>query len=190
MSVNVAGLRGRVSLPGETMVASRATAFVQTHFTFVWRTLRRFGVPESEAEDAAQRVFMITTARLDDIEPRKERAFLFGTSVRTAAKLRRADARRPARVDHDPDTECSPWPSAEELVDQRRARVLLDAILDQLPDELRAVFILYEIEQLTSQEIANLLEIPLGTVASRLRRSRELFRERTQCLRDRNQEKP
>jgi RNA polymerase sigma-70 factor (ECF subfamily) len=66
-------------------------------------------------------------------------------------------------------------PSAEELIDRRRARVLLDEVLESLPMEVRAVFVLFELEEMTLSEIAALLGIPPGTAASRLRRGRELF---------------
>ena len=48
-------------------------------------------------------------------------------------------------------------------------------MLDGLTDDLRVSFVLYELEGLSSPEIATLLGIPLGTVASRLRRAREAF---------------
>ena len=188
MSASAAGLRERGAFePAATALErtetpsathrSPPTEFVERHFAFVWRTLRRFGVPEADAQDAAQRVFVIATDRLDRIEPKKERAFLFGTAVRIADKVRRSHARKPTVSDSDPDGEPSPWPSADELLDQRRARALLDSILDQLSDDLRAVFVLYEIEQMTVSDIAGVLEIPVGTAASRLRRAREFFRE-------------
>jgi RNA polymerase sigma-70 factor (ECF subfamily) len=50
-------------------------------------------------------------------------------------------------------------------------------VLEQLPLDLRAVFVLFELEGMTSPEIAELSGVPLGTVASRLRRAREHFRE-------------
>jgi RNA polymerase sigma-70 factor, ECF subfamily len=192
MSATAAGLRERVafdshatspepSVPASAINRTPPTEFVQTHFAFVWRTLRRFGVPESDAQDAAQRVFVIATERLDRIEPKKERAFLFGTAVRVADKVRRSHSRKPTVSDSDPDGEPSPWPSADELLDQRRARAVLDSILDEMSVDLRAVFVLYEIEQMTVNDISNVLEIPLGTAASRLRRARELFRERARA---------
>jgi RNA polymerase sigma-70 factor (ECF subfamily) len=48
--------------------------------------------------------------------------------------------------------------------------------LQQLPQDSRTVFILFELEALSSPEIAALIDVPLGTVASRLRRAREQFR--------------
>jgi RNA polymerase sigma-70 factor, ECF subfamily len=75
-------------------------------------------------------------------------------------------------VDAEPTERPDPDPGPDELVDRDRARAALDAILAAMPLELRAVFVLYELEQLTMAEIAALLELPPGTVASRLRRAR------------------
>ena len=54
-------------------------------------------------------------------------------------------------------------------------RLILQRVLNQLPLELRVVFVLYELEELTMADIAATLALPPGTVASRLRRSREQF---------------
>jgi RNA polymerase sigma-70 factor (ECF subfamily) len=151
---------------------------VRAHIAFVWRALRRFGASEADAADATQQVFIVATSRLDRIEPGRERAFLFGIALRVASKVRRSRARKPLALfgdDADADDHAAEWPSTEELVDQRRARVVLDSILDGMTDDLRAVFVLYELEQMTMAEIADLLELPSGTVASRLRRAREYF---------------
>ena len=52
-------------------------------------------------------------------------------------------------------------------------RALLDRLLEPLPLDLRSALVLYELEQLTVDEIAELLDVPTGTVASRIRRARE-----------------
>lgn len=156
------------------------SALVRAHLGFVWRALRRFGVPDADAPDATQQVFIAATARMGSIEPGREKSFLFGTALRVAAKFRRTLSRKPlaGSDDVDIDAQGSPWPSAEELLDQRRARAVLDDILDGMSDDLRAVFVLYEVEQMTMAEIATLLDVPAGTVASRLRRAREYFQSR------------
>jgi len=66
-------------------------------------------------------------------------------------------------------------PLPDEELGDRRARAVLDGLLDALPADQRAVFVLHEIEELTMAEIAVALSLPPGTVASRLRRARELF---------------
>ena len=66
---------------------------------------------------------------------------------------------------------------AARALDQKQRRELLDRWLDGLPLELRAPFVLFEIEGLALGEIAELLEVPLGTAKTRLRRARQLFLE-------------
>ncbi len=69
--------------------ASRLEALVGTHFKSVWRLLHHFGVPAATVEDATQEVFLVATARIDEIAPGSERAFLFGTALRVAQAQRR-----------------------------------------------------------------------------------------------------
>src|SRR6516162_7479374 len=71
----------------------RLRALVVAHFDFIWRSLRRLGVPEAGVDDATQRVFCVALRRLEDIEPGRERAFLFHTAMNVATDARRALAR-------------------------------------------------------------------------------------------------
>jgi RNA polymerase sigma-70 factor (ECF subfamily) len=52
-----------------------------------------------------------------------------------------------------------------------------------MSDDVRSVFVLFELEGLTAVEIAELMDVPVGTVASRLRRGRDLFHEHAAALR-------
>lgn len=153
---------------------ARLERVVRADYRFIWRLLRRFGVPQSQAEDAAQQVFLIVAERLSDIAPGRERSFAFGTALRLSQSLRRRSQRElPTDV---ADERSSSAPGADELLDQQRAREHLSQVLASMPLELRTVLILYELEAMTSPEIAELIDVPLGTVASRLRRARALFR--------------
>lgn len=156
---------------------ARLERAVRDCFQFIWRCLRRFGVGSEDAvDDAAQRVFEIAAQKRELIVPGKERAFFFKTAVLVAAEARRA-ARR-TREEPDSGAMLSvadPSPNPELLLDRCRSRKLLDSVLEQLPLELRAVFVLFELEGLATPEIAELLDLPLGTAASRLRRAREEF---------------
>jgi RNA polymerase sigma-70 factor, ECF subfamily len=155
---------------------ARVAELLRAHFRDVWRMVRRFGVPENSAEDAAQEVFIIAARRLSDITAGSERPFLLATAVRVAANLRRSlGTRRECAEDEQASEGVDPRPSAEALLDQKRLRQMLDRVLDGLADDLRVSFVLYELEGLSSPEIAALLHIPIGTVASRLRRGREAF---------------
>ena len=149
--------------------ASRLRAMVETHHATCWRFLRRLGLPHSDADDAMQDVLLVVMRKLDDIETRAERAFMLRTAYRIGCRKR---ARRPQLSEQE---QVDPTAHPDVLVDHKRARQLLDAILARMSDDLRAVFVLYEIERLTMAEIAETLEIKPGTVASRLRRAREDF---------------
>jgi RNA polymerase sigma-70 factor (ECF subfamily) len=151
---------------------------VAEHFDLVWRSLRRFGVPPDDLDDAAQQVFVVASRRLGDIAESTERAFLFQTALRVAADARRRLRRRKEEGDESLAGHVHPLPSPEELVDLHRARVLLDELLEGLPIELRAVLVLFEMEQMSRTEIAEALGLPPGTVASRLQRARGMFEER------------
>lgn len=157
--------------------SARFRRLFEQHFAFVWRTLRRLGVPDASLPDASQRVFWTASRRLNDFTDERAPAFLFGTTRRVAADFRRLRHQEGAAEDSDAIADVAA-PSPEELVDQKRARELLDELLDALDDELREVLFLQEGEGMTLSEIADLLEIPLGTAASRLRRAREEFRRR------------
>ena len=155
---------------------ARIALLLRAHFRDVWRIVRRFGVPENSADDAAQEVFIIAARRIADIQPGSERPFLLASAVRVAANLRRSlGARRECQEDETLPEGVDPRPNAEALLDQKRLRQMLDSVLDELTDDLRVVFVLCELEGMSSPEIAELLGIPVGTVASRLRRAREAF---------------
>jgi RNA polymerase sigma-70 factor (ECF subfamily) len=155
----------------------RLVALVRAHFDSVGRLLRALGVREADVDDAAQQVFVVLSRRIAGVTPGTERGFLYRTAVNVAAHARRAIARSRESVEEEP-TACSAEALPDELLDQRRARECLDRILETMPLDLRTVFVLYEIEELQVPDIAALLEIPLGTAASRLRRAREDFQQR------------
>jgi RNA polymerase sigma-70 factor (ECF subfamily) len=155
---------------------ARLSAIAEAHFAWLWRLLRRLGVHPSDVEDAAQQVFLVVSRRLDVIERGSEQSFLFGVAIRVSVEFRRVRRDVPT-----PDVELDvrkSSPGMEDLVDQHRAREVLGEILDGMPLELRTVFILFELEQMTKTEISNVVGIPEGTVVSRLRRAREVFENR------------
>jgi len=155
---------------------------VRREFRFVWRLLRRLGLPAGDADDAAQQVFLVASQRFADLMPGRERSFLYTTALHVASKARRSVERRREELGAEIEPDPEGTPSAEDLLDRRRARELLDALLDALPLELRAVLVLHEIDELSAAEIADVVGVPVGTAASRLRRARELFAERVRRL--------
>ena len=154
----------------------RVRMAVEQHYELVWRSLRRLGVTERTVDDAAQQVLVILSRRIDDIREGSERAFMVSTAVRVAADFRKKQRRSLEVLDLDGiDERASPSLTADVLIDRARARHLLDIVLEEMPDELREVFVLFELEELTMAVIAETLGLPPGTVASRLRRARRMF---------------
>lgn len=156
--------------------SDRVRKAVDEHYELVWRSLRRFGVQESSVDDAAQQVLIVLSRRIDGIAPGAERSFMLSTAIRVAADHRKKQARSREVLDGvDTEARTSPLPTPDVLLDRERARQLLDVVLDELTDELRVVFVLFELEEMTMRTIAETLALPSGTVASRLRRARERF---------------
>jgi RNA polymerase sigma-70 factor, ECF subfamily len=154
------------------------------HYGGVCRLLRGMGVAPHWADDAAQHAFLVALESLPHIIAGCERAFLYATAVRIAYGIRRKAAREIDSVNFDFDSSPLPWP--DELADQKRAREVLDGLLARMDRDVRSVFVLFEIDGSTIPEIAEVLAIPQGTAASRLRRARKQFeamvrRHRTSC---------
>ncbi len=169
--------------PSLARADERVRRLVVEHIDSIARALRRLGVPQSDVDDAVQQVFLTMSRRLAEIEPHAEKAFLYKTAVHVAAHARRTVSRRRESGEDEALTRTDDSISAEEFIDRRRAAELLEQVLDAMPSDLRVAFVLYEVEQLPVAEIASMLEIPVGTAASRLRRAREDFQERVARLR-------
>ena len=167
-----------ISVAMPTKAESRQAVFramYEGHVDFVWRNLRRLGVPISEAEDRTQEVFVVAHKRFAEFEDRGHgpRAWLFQIVLRVASEARRHRRRHP----EDPDggdagaRACVDAPQAEAMA-RREALSTLDAALETIEVGRRAVLVLHEIEEMTAPEIARVLGIPLNTVYSRLRVAR------------------
>ena len=150
-------------------------ALLDSYHAEIWRVVRRLGVPDSGAADVVQQVFVVAASKRGVIEKGRERAFLISTAVRLSANHRRAAKSRKERTDENVEEHASEVPHADALLDEKRLRELLDEVLDSLPHDLRTVLVLFELEELRLEDIAQVLAIPRGTAASRLRRARDAF---------------
>lgn len=156
-----------------TSTSERVRIAVRTHYPAVWRSLRRLGASEADADDIAQDVFLVFSKRVSDVVVEYEKRFLFRTAFNMLATTRRSRARRREESDDAIDEMRDSSPTPEEQWDERQRLETLDRLLGQLPFELRAVLTLCAIEQVTARDAAEILELPQGTVASRLARARE-----------------
>ncbi|HEY5958980.1 MAG TPA: sigma-70 family RNA polymerase sigma factor [Polyangiaceae bacterium] len=156
--------------------SERISIAITACFPGLFRAARRLGLPENLAEEAIQEAMLIFAQRIAQVAAGSERAFLFGCVARIAANLRKsAHARHEVACDPTTLDAVSDDSTVLQLLEQKQARETLDRILGSFSTELREVFVLYEIEQLTMSEIAVALGTKLGTVSSRLHRARQAF---------------
>jgi len=154
------------------------------HADFVWRTLGRFGVPERDRADQAQEVFVVVHRQLPSFRHDSSlTTWLFGIARRVAAGYRRRAYHRRESVQDTPHAGRTSDDCPEREAERRRARARMLEILDRMSLDQRVVFVMYEIDGLTGQEIADQIGCPLQTVFSRLRRGRAVFEREVSRLR-------
>jgi RNA polymerase sigma-70 factor, ECF subfamily len=144
----------------------------EAHARFVWRSLLGLGVPESDAPDASQQVFLVLRAKLDRLdEGCALTTFIYGICLRVASDFRqRAHVRRERLCAIPPEQANAP--AQEAVVSSREALARLFAVLSELDEAQREVFVLYEIEELSMSEVAKVVGCPLQTAYSRLHAAR------------------
>jgi RNA polymerase sigma-70 factor (ECF subfamily) len=162
----------------QSAAQARLRAAIDAHYDVVWRFLRRMGVREAVVEDAAQQVLIVFARRIQSVDAGAERSFLLGTALRVAADFRKQAARQREVTD---ERALGGWAAdargPDDELDERRARLLLDGVLARMEEDLRAVLVMCDLEELTMADVAASLAIAPGTVASRLRRARAAFQE-------------
>jgi len=148
------------------------------HFAFVWRSVKRLGVRDGSLDDVVQEVFVIVHRRLDDFEGRSSvRTWLFGIALRVARDHRRSVARKSPVGSVDPETLRDRAPTPSESFEKAEAVQILHALLDELDDDKREVFVMAELEQMTMPDVAATLGLNVNTAYARLRAARLAFEE-------------
>ncbi len=133
----------------------------------------------SDAEDLVQDTLLRAWRSLDSFDGRHPRAWLL--TIMRNAEINRHRRRRPQLLD-DPDAE--PRHAADQPAGMSAENVVMDGLFDgavesaltALPDRFREVIVLVDVEGLTYAEAAEVLNVPEGTVMSRLHRSRTRIR--------------
>jgi RNA polymerase sigma-70 factor (ECF subfamily) len=141
---------------------------------YVWRVLRRMGVLEADVPDVAQEVFMIVRRKLDQVHSAASlRGFVYGIALREASDHRRSARVRRETVTHEPP-DAGIEADQEDELERTRARALLREALGRLDEDKRAVFVLYELEELGMREVAEAVGCPIQTAYSRLHAARKI----------------
>ena len=149
----------------------------ESNFRLVWRALNRLGVREADLMDLTQKVFLTAYLKLPAFEGRSQLStWLWGICRRVASGYRRSGAVRNEVATDPVSLELSAEEQGAVSGEQDYTRELVEAILSKLSEPQRIVFTLFEVDELDGREIAALLNISIGTVRSRLRYARKLFR--------------
>jgi RNA polymerase sigma-70 factor, ECF subfamily len=159
----------------------------EEYFDFVWRSARRLGVAESSLDDVVQDVFVTVYRRLSSFEGRSQiKTWIFGILRHTVRDLRRTQRRKPTEsLDHEPADLRSGGP--QDAFAKEQGTRLLHAVLLELNEELREVFVLSELEQMSAPEVGASLSLNVNTVYSRLRTARKEFDAALRRLRCRDE---
>lgn len=145
----------------------------RTYSGFVWRVLLRLGVAQADVDDVAQEVFLGVHRNLASFEGRcAMRTWIYGICHRRTIDYRRRAMTRPEVLTDEPPEQLTEA-SQDEGIDLTRARTQLNDLLDSLDDEKRTVFVLFEVEGMPMEEVAEIVGCPLQTAYSRLYAARK-----------------
>lgn len=160
---------------------------MRRHNQLLFRTARGIARSDEEAEDIAQEAWMFAWRALGKFRGEsKLSTWLVRIVVNEAlGRQRRRKARiiplEAAMMASDTDTQSAlterPDKGPEQSVERLQIRALIEARIAQLPEMFRSVFMLRAIEELSVDEVADVLEIPAATVRTRYFRARSLLRE-------------
>lgn len=173
---------GLFSVPSTSLVAALPRvdergafdALYRDHKSYVWHTLRRLGVSASDRADLVHDVFVVLWKRRDDRDDDLPvKPWLFGIAHKIVLSHRRRLVRHPEDVNDDLEQVASVAPAQDDVIDKKRAQILLARGLASMEIEQRAVFILHDIDGENVAACARALEVSVNTLYSRLRLARK-----------------
>jgi RNA polymerase sigma-70 factor (ECF subfamily) len=163
------------------------TQLVDANYASLYRFALSLAKNQADACDLTQQTFFIWATKGEALrDVTKAKSWLFTTLYREFLRGRRRDARATALEDLPPD-EADPPAPAVDLVAALDAGTVV-AALQEVDEVFRAPLTFFYLEELTYQEIAAALDVPIGTVMSRLSRGkaqlRSILAERAKAGRD------
>ena len=170
-----------VAFPTGEAAAMDIGKLFDAHAAYLCRVVHRLTGSREAAEDIVQEVFLLAYNRRHELEDRTGiRTWLYRVAVNHVRHRRRSFARYQGLLDRYKQQPVSQGSieSPDEVASQVQRGKLIHLCVEGLSDKQREVFVLYELEELEGSEIANILDIPVNTVWSRLRLARAAFRKR------------
>ncbi len=151
---------------------------IDEHYSFVFGFLYRLSGSRADAEDLTQQTFLSAHSKLDQLrEQSKARGWL--CTIGRNAFLKLVSKRKTPAVDLDSVPEVAEYTNADSEVDSEQ----LQNLLNQMPEEFRSAVVLFYYESCSYREIAERMDIPIGTVMSRLARAKAWLRRRLGAVR-------
>jgi RNA polymerase sigma-70 factor (ECF subfamily) len=147
-------------------------------FDHVARWLHALGAPSADTEDLAQEVFLVVRRRLSDFDGRNVAGWLYRIASGQVRQHRRRrwfqkmlSFRQAPDLDEVPD----PRANAVTMLETKDKQLLLESLLAKMSEKRRMVFALFEVEGYGGDEIADILDVPINTVWTRLHHARKDF---------------
>lgn len=173
------------SLVQETLAGNQASfqLLVERHQGRIFALARHYTRNPVEVEDLVQDTFLKAYSRLDTFQHQSSFfTWLYRIAVNTILDSMKRRSRSPVQAVEDPEMLAAPGPTpisgpGAGMEREEIARITHE-VLEQLPDIFRTVLVMREFEDLSYQEIADTLEISIGTVESRLFRARARFKDK------------
>ena len=165
----------RAAMPAQSSEL-RVEQVYEAHVDFVWRSARSLGVREMNIDDVVQEVFVVVQRRLAEFEGRSDiKTWLFGITRRVVRAHVRQQIRSRTQTETSSDLADPNAACAESQLATLEGARLLYALLDELDADLREVFVLSELEEMSGPAIAEALDLELSNVYARVRRARLAF---------------
>ena len=147
-------------------------------FEHVARWLLALGAPSTDNEDLAQEVFLVVRRRLPHFDGRNVAGWLYRIASRQVWQYRRRrwvqrvlSPRQAVDIEEVPDGQAG----AAATLETKEKRRLLERLVAKMSEKRRVVFMLFEVEGYSGEEIADTLDVPINTVWTRLHHARKDF---------------
>jgi RNA polymerase sigma-70 factor, ECF subfamily len=165
--------------PGESAFATEALSYVDSLYGTALRLTRR----PQDAEDLVQETYLKAFRASEQFERGTNlKAWLFTILHNTFRNMRRHDIRNPVDVNSETVEQAVDRAGEQQSPEQLLTRATLDAdlqaALDEMPENFRQAVWLRDVEEFAYADIAKMLDVPIGTVMSRISRGRRLLYER------------